>query len=122
MRDKVWLQEEDTLVTAVSAISGAMKTQALGKEINISLGPQATLPNNDFHALEPARHREVVFRKIKRLWLAIWKCATTHAWTIRVMHPPFLQSYERSQSDSHDINNSAPFTMFYANKVSAACF
>ncbi len=99
LRYKVRLQKENTPAATVSMARGAMKTRALGKKFSLA-GPQTTLPNNDLHAFEPAGHGGVVFRKIKRLGLASWKSAAAHAWTVRLMRPPFLRPCERSQLDS----------------------
>jgi hypothetical protein len=70
LRDEVGLQKKDTPATAVSAIRRATKTQALGGK-GPSLRPQATLPDDDLHAFEPAGHGGVVFREIKGLRLAV---------------------------------------------------
>ena len=95
LRHKIGLQKENVLATAVSMARGVMKPQALGKKIAVTW-PQSTLPNDDLYALKPTGHRGVVFKEIKCLRLSIWKHATAHAWAIRVGHPPFLWSYERS--------------------------
>lgn len=95
LRDKFSLRKKDVPATAVSAVRQATKTWALRKKV--SLGPQTTLPNDDLHSLEPSRHGGVVFRKIKRLRLAIWEFAVAHAWTVRVVRPPFLRCCKRSQ-------------------------
>ena len=71
-----------------------METWVLGKKVSLG-GPQTTLLNDDLHAFEPARHGGVVLREIKQLGLAIWECAAAHAWTIRLVHPPFSRPCER---------------------------
>ena len=96
LRHEIGLGKENAPATAISVARGATKTWALSKEVSL-LRPQTVLPNDDLHTLEPARHGGVVFREIKYMWLAIWECATVHAWTIREVHPPFLWSCERSQ-------------------------
>ena len=95
LRHKIGLQKENVSATAVSTARRAMKPQALGKKITIAQ-PQSVLPNDNLHALKPTGHGGVVFREIKCLRLSVWKRATAHAWAIRVRHPPFLGSYERS--------------------------
>jgi hypothetical protein len=69
LRDKIGLQKKNVPATAVSVARGATETWALGK--NVSLRPKTTLPNNDLHALKPARHGGVVFREIKQLVFAV---------------------------------------------------
>jgi len=80
---------------AVSAVRGALKTQALSKKV--SLRPQTMLLNDNLHALEPAGHGGVVFRKIEELGLTVWEYAIAHVWTVRVMCPSFLWSCEKNQ-------------------------
>ena len=63
LRDKIRLKKENTPAITVSTTRGAMKARTLGE--NISLRPQTTLPNDDLHAFEPARHGGVVIREIK---------------------------------------------------------
>ena len=96
LRDKISLRKKDAPATAVSAVRQALKTWALGKKVSL-LGPQTMLPNDNLHSFEPSGHGGVVFRKIKELRLAIWEFAIAHAWTIRVVRPPFLQCCKRSQ-------------------------
>ncbi len=74
-----------------------MKTQALSKKFYISLGPQTALTNDYLHALKPAKHGEVIFRKVEWLGIAVWKHAIVHTWTVRVVRPPFLWACETSQ-------------------------
>jgi hypothetical protein len=97
LRDEIWLQEEDASATAVSAVRGAVKTRALGEKLALA-EPQTALPNDDLHALEPVGHGGVVFGEIERMRFAIWERATAHAWTVRMVRPPFLRSCERNQS------------------------
>ncbi len=65
LRNKIRLKEKDVLIAAVSMARRAMKAQALGKKISTFFRPQAALPNDDFHALEPAGHGRVVLMEIK---------------------------------------------------------
>jgi hypothetical protein len=71
LKHEIRLQKQKASVTAVSVTREALKILALGEKINISLGPQTILLNDDLHALEPARHRGIIFRKIEWLRFAI---------------------------------------------------
>lgn len=97
LRDKIGLEKKYTPATAVSTARWTVKTWALCKKIQVSLGPQTTLLNDCFYVLKLARHGGVVFGVIKHLWFAIWKCAAMHAWAIRMVCLLFLWSCERSQ-------------------------
>lgn len=92
LRLKIGLRKEYTSAAAVNAVGGAAKTWALGQKIVFRVRPQAALPNDDLHALEPAGHGGVIFRKIKVLMFAVWEPAATHAWAVRVACPSFLWS------------------------------
>ena len=96
--DEIGLHKKDPPAATVSAARGTTKTWALGEKVFILLGPQTTFPNDDLHALEPTGHGGMVFRKIERLRLAVWKRAAAHAWTVRVVRPPFLRACEISKS------------------------
>ena len=93
---EIRLCKENALAAAVGATCGAAKTWILSKKIPLTR-PQTTLPNDNLHALKSARHGGVVFREIKGMRLAVWKCTAMHKWTIRVVRPSFLGCCERSQ-------------------------
>lgn len=124
LRNEIGLQKKDVSATAVRAFRGAAKTWALGKKVQVPLGPQTALPNDNLHALKPTGHRGVVFREIKVLWLAVWEGATVHVWTIRVVRPPFLRPCERShwQPRGTKERQHTPFTIFHADITSGARF
>src|SRR6266852_2653715 len=64
LRGKIWLHKKDATAAAIHMARGATETRALGKKVQVTLGPQLMLPNDDLHALEPAEHGGVVFGEI----------------------------------------------------------
>jgi hypothetical protein len=127
LRDEIGLQKKEASATTVCTARGAAKTRALGEKTRVSLRPQAALPNDDLHALEPTGHGGMVFREIKKLWFTIWEGATAHAWSVRVVRPPFPRSCKISQlrvaaAAAVVRNEVAPFAMFRADIASGARF
>ena len=64
----------------------ALSMQALGQ----AHWPQPTFTNDNFHALEPARHVRVICWEIEQLWLPIGECTITHVHAAVIVRPSFL--------------------------------